>query len=177
MVQWNHEVDAKLFVCCLKQLTSTLNYQQLAADMATFDIEVTAKAITHRIAKLKAEANGNKKDGSGATTPVSTPAKRGTPRTPKTPASAKKGGSFVGASGRNKRKNADTDSSSGDDSEGGNPDGEWGVKQQKKKKTGDGGRQKMIKLEKGDEDEDEVVEMALFNAAANAAAEDELEAV
>lgn len=139
---------------------------------------MTAKAITHRIAKLKAEANGNKKDGSGATTPVSTPAKRGTPRTPKTPASAKKGGSFVGASGRNKRKNADTDSSSGDDSEGGNPDGEWGVKQQKKKKkTGDGGRQKMIKLEKGDEDEDEVVEMALFNAAANAAAEDELEAV
>lgn len=57
MVSWNHEVDAKLFVCCLKQLTSTLNYQQLATDMATFDIGSSQLPAFTRIHTLDPSAS------------------------------------------------------------------------------------------------------------------------
>lgn len=38
MVNWTADVDAKLFVCVLKQMSGSLNYGQLASDMAAMGI-------------------------------------------------------------------------------------------------------------------------------------------
>lgn len=38
MVNWTADVDAKLFVCALKQISGSLNYGQLAADMGAMGI-------------------------------------------------------------------------------------------------------------------------------------------
>ncbi|KAF2142745.1 uncharacterized protein K452DRAFT_297282 [Aplosporella prunicola CBS 121167] len=76
-MQWNHEADAKLLAAILKVHSFSVSYQALAEEMGQ---DCTPKAVTHRIAKLKAIAKGS------GNTSASAPS---TPRKPRTP--AKKG--------------------------------------------------------------------------------------
>ncbi|KAK7715739.1 hypothetical protein SLS57_006744 [Botryosphaeria dothidea] len=194
MVNWTADVDAKLFVCVLKQMSGSLNYGQLASDMAAMGIDCTGKACSHRIANLKNKAK-SAGGGSSASAPA-TPRKRSAPSstvTPKTSSIGKKRGveSFVAASKRMKRElDPDSDTVS-DDSEHGGPDEEWGATK-KKAVGGAGGGHKMLKTlggsfkdDSGDGDDEgdggdaqAAADLHLFTAAAAAMeVEDQVEEV
>ncbi|KAL9122601.1 MAG: hypothetical protein Q9187_000854 [Circinaria calcarea] len=74
MVHWNDQADAKLFACVLKTHGVKLDMPRLAAAMTeALGEEVTAKALTHRFAKLRSVASS-----ADSSTPKSSPTKPST---------------------------------------------------------------------------------------------------
>ncbi|TID19494.1 hypothetical protein E2P81_ATG06661 [Venturia nashicola] len=85
-MNWGPEADAKLFAAVLKVHDIKVNYAALATEMGA---DCTAKAITHRIAKIKSDG---KAAGGGGSIPAAgnTPKRVRAPMAPKTPVSASK---------------------------------------------------------------------------------------
>ncbi|GME45776.1 Major facilitator superfamily [Neofusicoccum parvum] len=182
MVNWTGDVDAKLFAAALKQVNTSLNYQQLAADMAAQGIECTPKACTHRIAIIKNRAKA------GGSTPTSTPTKA--PATPRGNKRAMTGTPKSSGPAKRVKRNvtpASSDVSDDEEAESKDPDGEWGgrakVKSEGEENGGGGGRNGRGRSrsatavatykEESDDDSDVAEEFALFKAA-EAAAEEEV---
>ncbi|KAE9963351.1 hypothetical protein EG328_011494 [Venturia inaequalis] len=84
-MNWGPEADAKLFAAVLKVHDIKVNYAALAAEMGS---DCTAKAITHRIAKIKSD--GKASSTGAASTPTTPKRARATKTvsTPKTPLTA-----------------------------------------------------------------------------------------
>ncbi|CUS09975.1 unnamed protein product [Tuber aestivum] len=59
-MQWNDQADARLFANVLKHHVVKLDYQQLARAMGDTLADVTPKAISHRIAKIKEKAQAHR---------------------------------------------------------------------------------------------------------------------
>ncbi|CAD6575514.1 MAG: hypothetical protein ASARMPREDX12_002333 [Alectoria sarmentosa] len=95
-MQWGHDADAKLFMHVLKIHNVKLDFPALAMAMGN---DVTPKAITHRIAKLRSMAQDASSPAAGASAGLSlpqpnkrtAPAKQA-PRAPGSPSPAGKKG-------------------------------------------------------------------------------------
>ncbi|KAF2094011.1 hypothetical protein NA57DRAFT_81014 [Rhizodiscina lignyota] len=82
MVKWDAEADAKLFAAFIKVHNVKIDYEALAREMGP---DCTAKAIMHRIGKIKGPAGAKGANGKGAN--------GGSPATPRRRAPAASGGS------------------------------------------------------------------------------------
>ncbi|KAL8914290.1 MAG: hypothetical protein Q9171_001072, partial [Xanthocarpia ochracea] len=96
---WDATAEASLFKCVLaRHAPVKVDYQGLEKDMRDLGYECTAKAITHRIQKIKTVSTASDPDTDPATTLVTTPAK--TPATHKSPATPAKGTTAAAAKGK-----------------------------------------------------------------------------
>ncbi|KAK6528744.1 hypothetical protein TWF694_003983 [Orbilia ellipsospora] len=72
-MRWDSTADAKLFVAVLKVHSLKLNYEAIAKLMGD---DTTAKAVSHRIAKLKSLGSDVGTPNTSPNTPTKTPTKR-----------------------------------------------------------------------------------------------------
>ncbi|KAF3911969.1 hypothetical protein AA313_de0204342 [Arthrobotrys entomopaga] len=72
-MRWDSTADAKLFVAVLKVHSLKLNYEAIAKLMGD---DTTAKAVSHRIAKLKSLGSDVGSPNTSPNTPTKTPTKR-----------------------------------------------------------------------------------------------------
>ncbi|EKG09807.1 Major facilitator superfamily [Macrophomina phaseolina MS6] len=174
MVNWTADVDAKLFVCALKQISGSLNYGQLAADMGAMGIDCTAKACSHRIANLKTKAKTTGAGGGGggrgsSNSAPATPRKRvagsGTPKSSGGVGRGKKRG--AGGAKRARGGSEDSDTASDDSEHGGDggdgcggSDDEWGAGG--KKNANSSKKRKILGLKKEGEGDGERAEKSFL---------------
>ncbi|KAL8886421.1 MAG: hypothetical protein Q9215_005872 [Flavoplaca cf. flavocitrina] len=124
---WNDTAQAHLLQCILnRHAPAKVDYQGLEKDMRALGYDCTAKALTHRVQKLRAvPSTGVSGNESDATTPTATPAKapattkkpRASP-TKKAPADGKGKGKAAAAKGKaGKRKAEEMEKQEGSGSE------------------------------------------------------------